>query len=195
MKTKRNKRKSGQQIGESTGRRDEDSKYDSVASVAGLVRGKVHPYDDSETLRTDQQRARDKFITELFSAYLEAYRDKVESRGSYQKDLFITCIRIVWIFSIAFVLLIAASMFALGSTENISTAISVATASISFLVLIIELLKIITRYCFPENDEQYITEIVKAIQHNDLEDKKLNMEYKKATGKSNENAVKNNPLQ
>lgn len=48
------------------------------------------------------------------------------------------------------------------------------TASVSFISLVIGLLTIITKYFFPENDEQYITKIVETIQQNDLENKKEN---------------------
>ena len=53
------------------------------------------------------------------------------------------------------------------------------TACISFISLIIGLLTIITKYFFPENDEQYITTIVESIQKNDLENKRENARYKK----------------
>lgn len=52
------------------------------------------------------------------------------------------------------------------------------TACISFISLIIGLLTIITKYFFPENDEQYITQIVESIQKNDLENKRENARYK-----------------
>ena len=44
----------------------------------------------------------------------------------------------------------------------------------SFISLVIGLLTIITKYFFPESDEQYITKIVETIQQNDLENKKEN---------------------
>ena len=37
------------------------------------------------------------------------------------------------------------------------------------------LLEIIAKYIFPKNEEKNITEIVKAIQNNDLEDKRINI--------------------
>lgn len=36
-------------------------------------------------------------------------------------------------------------------------------------------MKIITKYVFPVNDEEYITRIVEIIQNNDLENKKENI--------------------
>lgn len=55
--------------------------------------------------------------------------------------------------------------------------VSFITTCVSFITLIIGLLTIVTKYFFPENDEQYITTIVEAIQKNDLENKRENAKY------------------
>lgn len=49
---------------------------------------------------------------------------------------------------------------------------------ITFLTLIVGVLTIITKYVFPENEEEYITRIVEIIQRNDLENKKENIKVK-----------------
>ena len=51
---------------------------------------------------------------------------------------------------------------------------------LTFLTLIVGILKIITKYVFPVNDEEYITRIVELIQNNDLENKKENIRAKVA---------------
>lgn len=43
------------------------------------------------------------------------------------------------------------------------------TAMLSLVVSILDLIRVITKYCFPENDEEYIVKIVESIQNNDLE--------------------------
>ena len=158
-------------------------------SVTGAVVGKITPYTDE--LQTTEQKSRDESITELFKQYIAAYGSKVQARENYQKELFRTCISIVRVFSWFFVA-VSVLPFIFGLTKNISGIVSVVTESISFLVLIVELLKIITRYCFPSDDEKYITEIVKAIQHNDLEDKRLNMAYKISAKKNSTDKVYRN---
>lgn len=45
---------------------------------------------------------------------------------------------------------------------------TVITTLVSLVVSILELVHIITKYCFPENDEEYIVQIVNSIQDNDL---------------------------
>ena len=64
------------------------------------------------------------------------------------------------------------------SQVEMSDMISFATTCISFITLIIGLLTIITKYFFPENDEQHIATIVKTIQKNDLENKREYAKYK-----------------
>lgn len=61
---------------------------------------------------------------------------------------------------------------------KVQSLVAFVTACISFISLIIGLLTIITKYFFPENDEQYITTIVESIQKNDLENKRENARYK-----------------
>ena len=59
--------------------------------------------------------------------------------------------------------------------KSIESVIQLITACITFLTLIVSILKIITKYVFPANDEEYITRIVEIIQNNDLENKKENI--------------------
>lgn len=61
---------------------------------------------------------------------------------------------------------------------DVEKVVAFITACISFISLIIGLLTIITKYFFPENDEQYITTIVESVQKNDLENKKENARYR-----------------
>ena len=46
---------------------------------------------------------------------------------------------------------------------------------VTFLTLIVGILQTITKYVFPEKEEEYITRIVEIIQNNDLENKKENI--------------------
>lgn len=48
---------------------------------------------------------------------------------------------------------------------------------ITYLTLVIGILKIITEYVFPQKEEEYVTRIVKAIQKNDLKNKIENMKH------------------
>ena len=121
---------------------------------------------------TEQQQLRDKEVTNLLQAYVNSYKEKVAKTQTYQNIILIPCIVIISIFSI---LLIAFSfMITRKSDLNVTDLAAFITACISFISLIIGLLTIITKYFFPENGEQYITQVVELIQKNDLENKREN---------------------
>lgn len=67
--------------------------------------------------------------------------------------------------------------------ENLRNSIqgiaSLLTVCVSLLGLIIGVFKIVTRYIFPEKEEEYITQIVSAIQENDYNTKTAYMNYHK----------------
>lgn len=63
----------------------------------------------------------------------------------------------------------------MADTDAINNMVALITVCISYLTLVISILKIITKYVFPQNEEEYITRIVKSIQDNDLENKKTNI--------------------
>ena len=120
---------------------------------------------------TEQQQLRDKEVTNLLQAYVNSYKEKVAKTQTYQ-NIILPCIVIISIFSI---LLIAFSfMITRKSDLNVTDLAAFITACISFISLIIGLLTIITKYFFPENGEQYITQVVELIQKNDLENKREN---------------------
>ena len=58
---------------------------------------------------------------------------------------------------------------------KVTDVIALVTALVSFVTSILALTTIITKFCFPEDDEKYITSIVESIQKNDLENKKESM--------------------
>jgi H+/Cl- antiporter ClcA len=72
-------------------------------------------------------------------------------------------------------------MFKVSCTDgetSIKAVIQLISVCVTFLTLIISILKIITKYVFPEKEEEYITRIVEIIQNNDLENKKENIRVK-----------------
>lgn len=133
-------------------------------------------YIDSYT--TIEQKRRDQEITKLLSTYVESYKEKVKSNKIYKSILFGTCMLILIIFCIAFVCLVTSIDFD-DDLNSISALIQVISVCITFLGLIIGLLKLITTYVFQKNDEEYITRIVELIQKNDLENKKENIKIQR----------------
>ena len=140
---------------------------------------------DDETLGyqdpfvTQQQMDRDRLVTELLAEYVVFYGRKVRHSTVCRYMILIPCIAIVCVFS---GVLVSFAVQMLGSRAQMPVSASdlaaFITACVSFISLIIGLLTIITKYFFPENDEQYITTIVESIQKNDLENKRENEKNK-----------------
>lgn len=128
-------------------------------------------YPDPYT--TKEQKARDEMITSLLKEYVKSYQNKVEQSKKYREKILKLCITIILIFAISFSI---TGIYILISSNvlRIPHLIAFITSCISFVSLIIGVLKIATKYFFPENDEQYITQIVEAIQSNDLKNKQEN---------------------
>lgn len=131
----------------------------------------VSAFNDKYT--TEEQKHRDTEVTKLLVAYVKTYENKIERNSHKQDILFYTCLAIIDVFAIIFIAAIVAAFLRITSVSYTGLA-TIITASVSFISLVIGLLTIITKYFFPENDEQYITKIVETIQQNDLENKKEN---------------------
>lgn len=126
---------------------------------------------------THEQMKRDAEITKLLEAYVKAYQSKVCHGTICRYVLLIPCVSII--IALSAVLGYSAVRIFTGEGDlEIEDLIAFVTACVSFVSLIIGLLTIMTKYFFPENDEQYITKIVEAIQKNDLSNKIENAKYR-----------------
>ena len=138
---------------------------------------------------TSQQRQRDQKISDLLSEYVKAYEYKNKSNRWYKGILLGLCVAIIIAFSVVFIILLIG--FSSSTQEaSIGSVVELVSVCITFLTLIVGILTIITKYVFPENEEEYITRIVEIIQKNDLENKKENIKVKAAihTFEQEENA-------
>lgn len=88
--------------------------------------------------------------------------------------MFFICVGILVAFCISFIVFICNVDFN-GQANSVPNVIQLISVCITFLGLIVGLLQTITKYVFPENEEEYITRIVELIQNNDLENKKENI--------------------
>lgn len=127
----------------------------------------------SDPTQTKEQKARDIQITKLLEKFVSAYAAKTQTQKRYRTVLFVGAIvlTIVMIAGIAYASIKTLNIVQNGSIDT-AAAISVITVFVTLLTSIIGLFQIITKFCFPEKDEEYITAIVEAIQKNDLEHKK-----------------------
>ncbi len=126
-----------------------------------------------DSYSTKQQKMRDKEITRLLNLYVDGYQKKIGSNIIIKWLIIVLCLLILLSFSIVFIIIILGYDRKSGiSSKDLAALISVC---ITFLTLIVGILKIITTYVFPKNEEEYITRIVESIQKNDLENKKENI--------------------
>ena len=130
----------------------------------------------NDRLMTQQQKIRDVQITELLKEYVNFYQAKVKHGKICRYIILIPCILIIGVFAGMLCIFVIKAMRANWQFE-VEGVVAFVTACVSFISLIIGLLTIITKYFFPENDEQYIATIVETIQRNDLENKRENARY------------------
>lgn len=142
---------------------------------------------------TAEQKKRDQEITKLLKSYTDNYIAKSKSNRTYKFIIFITSIGILIIFFIMFLSLLYKfkNVNIANNNDIVNNIISLITVCITFLTLVIGILKIITRYVFPQNEEDYITQIVNSIQDNDLANKKANIKSAKNV-ENNKDKTNNN---
>lgn len=126
---------------------------------------------------TKEQKKRDEHITRLLDKYVSFYESKVTHSKICRYIILVPCMAVIIAFSVMLIIL-SVRVLNVENDLHIQDVVAFITACISFISLIIGLLTIITKYFFPENDEQYITTIVESIQRNDLENKRENARYK-----------------
>ncbi len=134
--------------------------------VHGLILEDVKQDSDldyKDPFVTLQQKKRDQKITELLTEYVNFYKKKVRHSTICRYLILTPCVLIILGFAVLLGYFALRIVHAAAPLE-IGDLVAFVTACVSFISLIIGLLTIITKYFFPENDEQYITAIVEAIQ-------------------------------
>ena len=129
-----------------------------------------------DPFQTDQQRRRDLEITSLLKEYVKYYRVKSRRSKRYRAVLFWGCAGITLLLLMACVFSIV--WWTVERNKSVNDVIALVTACATLIGAVFGILKIITAYVFPREDEKYVTGIVESIQKNDLENKKANMEAK-----------------
>lgn len=147
-----------------------------ISAIEELLNNNLeHDSQFEDKFQTHEQKERDEKITELLDLYVSAYDNKTKVQQSYRKVLFWGGSGFIGIFAIVIAII---SIIAVTNANEIGIngLVSIISALATLLTSVIGLIHIITKFCFPVNDEQYITQIVESIQKNDLENKKENMQ-------------------
>ncbi len=150
----------------------DNQKYDIYEKLISYYINSDSQFIDS--YQTREQKARDCEVTKLLKQYVTAYTNKVEAQKIYRKVLLALFSVIIGIFSLTFCFLLLFFGIIPQSTD-LAGVVSLISVCVTFLISILGLAQIMVKYCFPENDEEYITNIVGTIQKNDLSHKLANM--------------------
>ena len=153
-----------------------------VSEIKESLLGNVIPVQNDKEMSnayvdkytTNQQKIRDEKITELLTQYVDVYIYKNKSNKLYKGILFSICIAILCTFSFVFLWFVSKLNHQTDAVA-VGNVVQIISVCITFLTLIISVLQIITKYVFPEKEDEYITRIVEIIQNNDLENKKQNI--------------------
>lgn len=157
-----------------------NSIHDSVYFINKVNNNKVVSDAYRDTYMTEQQRKRDKKVTELLDQYVAEYKYKNKNNKWYKNILFGTSMFLLVLFCGVFLGLISRINFN-AKDVSVEAMVQVISVCVTFLTLIVGILTIITKNVFPENEQEYITRIVEIIQNNDLENKKQNIKVHLAT--------------
>lgn len=122
----------------------------------------------TDNYHPEEQKKRSHYISSILWQYECAYRNKVTFQNRYRKFLFWGCAGIIVLFVGAILHILKYAVNNIDSL-NLTGVVAMITATVSLVGSILSLVHTITKYCFPENDEEYIVNIVKSIQENDLE--------------------------
>lgn len=138
----------------------------------------IHAFEDKSDLyddkfQTPEQKDRDENISRLLECYVNSFERKkienIKSRKEIKWFCFLSSLLlIITIFSILAITII----FDVDSLYSVAVILS---AMFGLFGTIFGIIKYVARFAFPEEDEKYITEIVKSIQENDLKDKQENI--------------------
>ena len=107
--------------------------------------------------------------------YASSYAKKGQVKEQCQKFMIFICGVFVMISVFGILGLTCRVVIAPESISDLSALAAFVTAFVGFASLVFGLITVITKYAFPEDDERYIADIVKAIQDNDLSHKIANM--------------------
>ena len=127
-----------------------------------------------DRFQTQEQRKRDEFVTRLLSLYVDAYDGKTYFVDKWRNWLIGIVLGGI-VLTILGLITVAVLVSIFLKEQTVESVVSVVTAFASLLGVFVGLMKIITEYIFPKDDEKYITQIVQAIQKNDLENKRVNI--------------------
>lgn len=157
---------------------------DTYINFMNMVRRQKNTINEDRTtyqekFATKEQKSRDEVITSILHNYHKNYNNKIKYNKKHKERIIELCFTLIEVTFLIFIASIVLMLFCENLRNSIQGIASLLTVCVSLLGLIIGVFKIVTRYIFPEKEEEYITQIVSAIQENDYNTKTAYMNYHK----------------
>jgi len=140
-------------------------------------------FNETDPKQTRQQRLRDEETTRLYRQFVDSHEEKQKFARNKKNVIFWFCIVWVSLFTLACVVLSFYTIFY--SPKSVNDIIMLISAIVPMVAAIVGTLNIVAKHVFPEDEEKNITEIVKAINDNDLKDKTENLKQENLSRKEN----------
>lgn len=157
------------------------------------VRSNVEKLDDDKlntSFQNPREVERDSAVTKLLASYVDTYEKRQTDNRGFRQKMFWLCFFAVSALTLAIVFSI---VYLLVWTErSITDIVALVTACVAAIGSLAFLLEIIAKYVFPSNEEEHISQMVQAVQKNDLEERKLRYEYQMMLMSKNEDAAEKN---
>ena len=125
----------------------------------------------------EHERRHSQSISNILRDYEVSYRNKVNFQKVYRKILFWGCSALIAAFAAATIWLLRYGVIQ-ASVLKLESVATIVASLVSLIVSILQLVHTITKYCFPEKDDEYILKIVDSVQSNDLERSRLKSRQK-----------------
>ncbi len=142
--------------------------------LLGGVRSDVKPLNDDKlnaSFQNSREVERDSSVTELLKEYVKAYKYRRDDNRTFRKRMFLLCQIAVYALLVTIVFSIGYSL--IFTDRDVNDIVALVTACISSIGSLAFLLEIIAKYVFPSNEEEHTAQMVKSVQSNDLEERKL----------------------
>ena len=133
---------------------------------------KFTPANDEEIVnKPSEETKRNGDITRILKIYADSLDDKVKFNSIFKRIMAIGMLVIIGVFTLAIIIIILTAIFNLNSIASIAT--TIISSCVTYIVSLLSIFKIITKYVFNNNEDVNLKNLVDIILKNDLDNKKM----------------------
>ncbi len=109
-------------------------------------------------------------LTRLLNDYIDQRKERIKTNNTYKKWLFRIFVGLFIVLTLSVIFIFIKTDF---NNTNIDTVISLVSVAVTYLVSILSIVKIISQYLFPVNEEKDAIEMIKTVIGNDVDVEKM----------------------